>query len=63
MASKIPKGEIIWESIYENGILKYVVTSKQTRDLYFLYEVRGDDVSKVGKGKTPPDLMKGLKKR
>lgn len=57
MEAKFPKGEIVWVRYYdENGILCHVITSKVTRDYYFLYEVSGGSLKKLGKAKNPTDL-------
>lgn len=56
-----PKGEIVWEQIYSGGELKYLVTSKQARDLYFLYELQSGKFVKIAKAKTPPELFKKIR--
>lgn len=55
---KYPKGEIVWVGYHDaGGALRFFLTSRPTRDYYFLYEV-GDDGSykKLGKSKSPPEL-------
>lgn len=55
---KYPKGERVWESYYnESRELKFIITSKPTRDAYFLYEFVNDEFKKLGKAKTPPELV------
>lgn len=54
---KSPKGEHVWEGYYDiNGNLKFIITSKENRDQYFLYECVDGEFRKLGKAKTPPDL-------
>ena len=51
---KTPRGEIIWMTYYKNEKLKYVITSKPTREWYFLYEVsKTGSLTKKEKAKTP----------
>ena len=55
---KIPKGETVWVN-YRNskGDTVCILTSKEARDFYFLYEVLPDGkLNKLGKAKTPPEL-------
>lgn len=57
---QIPKGEIVWV-YYANrqGEIMFALTSKHTRDYYFLYEVSPDGkCKKLGKAKEPPELEK-----
>lgn len=52
----IPKTERIWvKRITEKGET-YYITSKDTRDYYFLYKMDGDKAVKLGKSKSPVDL-------
>ena len=56
MASQknIPKGDIIWVTWYNNNDdIIYVITSKQIRDVYFLYEIKDGDAIKIGKNASP----------
>lgn len=56
---KIPKTETKWESIYgTGGDLLYVVTSKQDRSVYFLYQNEDGDFKKLGKASDPLSLKK-----
>ena len=53
-----PKGEIVWV-IYKNrhGEIVYILTSKTTRDYYYLYEVlKEGKINKLGRSKDPPEL-------
>jgi hypothetical protein len=55
---KYPKGERVWESYYnESRELKFIITSKTIRDSYFLYELVDGEFKKLGKAKTPPELV------
>lgn len=61
---KIPKGEILWERIFDKyKKLQYVVTSKSIRDYYYLYAVDGDNLKKLGKGKSPVELESLMKEK
>lgn len=52
----IPKTEQIWvKQITEKGET-YYITSKDTRDYYFLYKMDGDKAVKLGKAKSPIEL-------
>lgn len=54
---KYPKGEIVWVSYYSTtGELKFIITSKQTRDFYYLYEVTDGEFKKLGKASSPIKL-------
>lgn len=55
----IPKGERVWTGYYNRkGELLFVITSKEARDWYFLYEREGEGFKKLGKAKSPPELEK-----
>lgn len=57
MRHKYPRGEIVWISHYDkDNNLRYITTSKPTRDLYFLYELTDDGFVKLGKDKNPTVL-------
>ena len=52
-----PKGEYVWTSYYNpSDELLFIVTSKPTRDVYFLYEVVDGAFKKIGKAKSPLEL-------
>ena len=54
-----PKGEIIWVGHYnKDRNLRYITTSKPTRDYYFLYELKDGKFVKLGKDKNPSALEK-----
>ncbi len=53
-----PKGERIWVRYLntKDELLFYMTTKKDSRDIYCLYEVRGSELKKLGKAKTPLEL-------
>lgn len=52
-----PKGERVWTSYRSlSGELRFIVTSKPTRDAYFLYEFLEGAFKKLGKAKSPLEL-------
>jgi len=54
---KYPKDEIIWVTkLNEEGIIEYIITSKQARDMYFLYAFDGTKFIKKGKNKNPMEF-------
>ena len=56
------KGEIQWVGYYDiNGERRYVITSKPTRDVYYLYSVEDGVYKKIGKAKTPDKLVEDNK--
>lgn len=56
---KPPRGERCWAGYYNAaGNALFAITSKETRDQYFLYDLRGSEPQKVGKAKEPPELIK-----
>lgn len=50
----------MWVGYYNtDGALQHFMTSKPTRDYYFMYKVNDDgSFTKLGKAKSPPDLEK-----
>lgn len=55
---KYPKNETVWESFYDSSReLKFIITSKSTRDTYYLYELKDGEFKKLGKARTPPELV------
>ena len=58
MNVKYPKGETVWVSYQNvNGEPVCILTSKQTRDYYYLYEVLPDGtLNKLGKARLPTEL-------
>ena len=52
-----PKGEQVWTSYYNSSHkLLFIVTSKPSRDFYFLYELVYGVFKKLGKAKSPLEL-------
>ena len=48
-----PKDEIRWVGYHDiEGELRYLMTSKSTRDVYFLYELQDGKFVKLGKAKS-----------
>ena len=59
----LPKGERTWAAYYDSThALRYIITSKEaSRDAYYLYEVPGELLKKLGKGKSPRELEERFK--
>lgn len=54
-----PKGEQIWVQYYNHSRdLLFILTSKEIRDYYFLYELVDGKFKKLGKAKSPVELEK-----
>lgn len=52
-----PRNEFVWVQYYNNvGELEYIITSKQLRDCYYLYEYEDGSFIKLGKAQSPVDL-------
>ena len=52
-----PKGEIVWVAhMDQNHKLRYITTSKPSRELYFLYELTDGKFVKLGKDRSPKAL-------
>lgn len=52
-----PKGEIVWTGYYNRaGDLLFIITSKESRDYYFLYEYRDEVFQRLGRAKSPLEL-------
>lgn len=57
MALQYPKGEIVWVGQYDiNHNLRYIITSKASRDFYYLYELRDGKFVKLGRDRSPKVL-------
>lgn len=56
--AKLPKDERVWVS-YKNskGIVRFLITSKPTRDSYTLYEVVDGDPKRISKSPSPGTLI------
>ena len=52
-----PKGEQVWTRYYNSSHeLLFIITSKDIRDYYFLYEFVDGTFKKLGKAKSPLEL-------
>lgn len=57
-ADKIPKDERVWVSYNSaGGTTRFVITSKPSREMYFLYEITGECAKKLGKSISPAELV------
>lgn len=58
MSISYPKNEIVWVNyVNVNGEVSFILTSKQARDFYYLYEVLEDGKTyRLGRAKEPPEL-------
>lgn len=55
---KYPTGETAWvRYLNKNGETVSIITSKEGRDWYYLYDLVGDKFIKRGKAKEPPELI------
>ena len=51
---KYPKGERVWVGYYNaEHELCFILTSKDSREFYFLYELVDGEFKKLGKARTP----------
>lgn len=56
-ALKYPKGERVFTGYYNTaGELLFILTAKEARDYYFLYELKDGAFRKLGRSKSPPEL-------
>ena len=54
---KYPKGERVWVGYYSaEHELCFILTSKESREFYFLYELVDGEFKKLGKARTPKEL-------
>ena len=52
-----PKGEIVWVGHYDkDGNLRYITTSKPSREYCFLYELKDGKFVKLGRDRNPKVL-------
>lgn len=52
-----PKGERVWVGYYTKGHnLLFIMTSKEPRDFYYLYELIDGNFQKLGRAKSPQEL-------
>lgn len=57
MPNKMPKDERVWVSYRDSGGEPvFLITSKPTRETYFLYEVTPDGLKRLGKSDSPEEL-------
>lgn len=57
MSYKIPSGETVCVRYADmNGEELFFMTTKQSTELFYLYEIDGDTVSKIGKAQSPFEL-------
>lgn len=54
----IPSNETIWVTITDDLGDEYVITSKATRDVYYIYRLEKDKAVKLGKNENPLELEK-----
>lgn len=54
---KYPKGERVWVGYYDSHHeLRFILTSKDSRDFYFLHELVDGNFRKLGKARSPMEL-------
>lgn len=53
---KVPSNETIWVQYRFDGNITHLITSNRQRDTYYIYEVRGTSLNKLGKGRDPQVL-------
>lgn len=52
-----PRNEFVWVQYFNNADeLEYIITSKQLRDCYYLYEFVDGSFNRLGKAQSPVDL-------
>ena len=52
-----PKGEHVWVGYYtKDRNLLFIMTSKESRDFYYLYERIDGNFKKLGRAKSPQEL-------
>ena len=52
-----PKNEPVWERLLDRaGRLRFFITSRPARDVYFLYKAGPEGFIKLGRARTPPEL-------
>ena len=52
-----PRGERVWTGYYNGaGELLFILTSKETREWYFLYALEDGKFKKLGRAKSPTEL-------
>lgn len=57
-----PKNELVWVNYRDRtGELRFILTSKENREQYFLYELKNGAFVRLGKAKDPPALVEKYK--
>lgn len=55
---KYPKGERVFTGYYNRaGELLFIITAKEARDYYFLYELTDGEFKKLGRSRNPLELV------
>ena len=54
----LPSNETIWVTITDDLGDEYIITSKATREMYYLYRLEKDKAVKLGKNENPLELEK-----
>lgn len=54
----LPSNETIWVTITDDLGDEYVITSRATRDMYYIYRLEKDKAVKLGKNENPLELEK-----
>jgi hypothetical protein len=54
----LSSNEIIWVTITDDLGDEYIITSKITRDMYYIYRLEKDKAVKLGKNENPLELEK-----
>ena len=54
----IPSNETVWVTITDDLGDEYVITSKITREVYYLYRLEKDNAIKLGNNENPLELEK-----
>ena len=52
-----PRNEMPWIRYCAAGETRYILTSKEDRSAYFLYEIADGKPVRLGKAKEPPELV------
>jgi hypothetical protein len=55
---RIPSNETIWVTITDDLGDEYIITSKATRDMYYIYRLEKNNAVKLGKNENPLELEK-----
>lgn len=64
MEHDCPKGEIPWVTYCEDGKCKYLITSKPSREFYYLYSINDDgSLKKICKDRSPMTLEERIRSK